>query len=169
MEENLDRLPNYTCTETIQRSERPKINGQPKLMMLETIRMEVAFVDGKELFGWPGAAKIDESHVGKMIDGSIGTGTSAFFPVTFSPLHPRHSSMWTPRSSKGNPRFVTIIASHKAATFTSSKTESVQTSAGFHGSIWVNPATLDLIRITVTVDDPSAVLGITSAASAPGF
>jgi hypothetical protein len=79
VEDNLDRLPNYTCTETIQRSERPMIDGQRKLMMSETVRLEVAFVDGSELFGWPGAAKIDESDVGKMIDGSIGNGYFALF------------------------------------------------------------------------------------------
>ena len=51
--ENLRRLPNYTCTQTIVRSLRRK--PAAKLQRLDTVRLEIAYVGGKELYGWPGS------------------------------------------------------------------------------------------------------------------
>src|SRR5579862_3512102 len=82
VEENLARLPNYTCTESIEQSDRLLIDGKPKVVFLEKTRLEVAFVEGKELFGWPGAAKIDQSDVTRMIKGSIGNGYFGLFSKT---------------------------------------------------------------------------------------
>jgi hypothetical protein len=154
VEENLSRLPNYTCTETIQRSERPKIDGKAKLMVLETTRMEVAFVDGKELFGWPGAAKIDESNVGKMINGSIGNGyfglfSSNIFSTPFATIQYVNAA-----ELEGKPavRYDYRVPQMSGAYVI--KTDLGQVSVGFHGSFWVNPETLDLIRITAVIDDP---------------
>ena len=169
VEENLSRLPNYTCTETIQRSERPKIDGQPKLMMAETIRMEVAFVDGRELFGWPGAAKIDESDVGKMIDGSIGNGYFALFSQN---IFSNPSAMFQYVSAEqldGKPAVRYDYRVPQSSNVYLIRTDSGEAYVGFHGSIWVNPATLDLIRITAAVDDPPAVLGYSSATSLLDF
>ncbi len=44
--ENLKRLPNYTCTQTIIRSLRR--TPAAKLQRLDTVRLEVAYVGGKE-------------------------------------------------------------------------------------------------------------------------
>src|ERR1700730_3480744 len=80
--ENLSRLPNYTCTESIEQSERLLSEGKPKILLFEKTRLEVAFVEGKELFGWPGAAKIDQPDVARMIKGSIGNGYFGLFSKT---------------------------------------------------------------------------------------
>lgn len=77
--ENLARLPNYTCIETIERSNRRK--HAAKFVAVDTIRLEVAYVEGKELFGWPGAAKIDEPEINKLVGrGAIGNGDFALIP-----------------------------------------------------------------------------------------
>jgi hypothetical protein len=167
--ENLSRLPNYTCTESIQRSERPKIDGQPKVMMLETTRMEVAFVDGKELFGWPGAAKIDESDVGKMIDGSIGNGYFGLFSTNIFSTPSTTYQYVNAAELDGKPAVRYDYRVPASSDVYVIKADSGQASVGFHGSIWANPATLDLIRITVAVDDPPSVLGIASANSILDF
>jgi hypothetical protein len=167
--ENLSRLPNYTCTETIQRSDRPKIGGRATLMQLETIRLEVAYVDGKELFGWPGAAKIDESDIGKMIDGSTGTGYFALFS---------HSIFSTPSAAiqygnaeefEGKPAVRYDYRVPKKSGAYVIKGEAGQAAVDFHGSFWVNPTTLDLMRITAAIDDPPAVIGMLSASSILDF
>jgi hypothetical protein len=167
--ENLSRLPNYTCTETIRRSERPKIDGQAKVMMLETTRMEVAFVDGKELFGWPGAAKIDESDVGKMIDGSIGNGYFGLFSTNIFSTPSTTFQYVNAAELDGKPA---VRYDYRVPQFSDVyliKTGSGKAWVGFHGSIWVNPATLDLIRITVAVDDPPMLLGFSSVESTLDF
>jgi hypothetical protein len=48
----LSRLPNYTCLETIERSRR-RASGK-RFELVDALHLEVAFVDGKELFSWPG-------------------------------------------------------------------------------------------------------------------
>ena len=69
--ENLQRLPNYTCTQTIERSHRNAKSR--KFELLDTIRLEVALVEGKELFSWPGG-KFEEKGIGEIVGagGAIG-------------------------------------------------------------------------------------------------
>jgi hypothetical protein len=61
MADNLARLPNYTCVQTIERSHRAarkKIFERQDLM-----RLEVALVGGQERFAWPGAKRIEETEL----------------------------------------------------------------------------------------------------------
>jgi hypothetical protein len=167
--EKLSRLPNYTCTETVQRSQHAKVDRQDRLMMEETIRMEVAYVDGKELFGWPGAAKIDESDIHKMIDGSIGNGyfallSHSIFATSFATIQYGNDS-----ELEGKPAVrydYRIPKSSGAYTITGEVGQAV---VDFHGSFWVNPEALDLRRITAYVDNPPPLLGVKSADSILDF
>ena len=52
MAENLRRLPDYTCTEIIDRSRRRR--GTDAFAPVDTLKLDVARVDGKELFSRPG-------------------------------------------------------------------------------------------------------------------
>lgn len=169
VEDNLDRLPNYTCTESIQRFERPMIDGQRKLMMSETVRLEVAFVDGSELFGWPGAAKIDESDVGKMIDGSIGNGYFALFSQNVFSTPSASYQYVNSDALDGKPAVRYDYRVPQSSGTYVIRGDAGKAAVGFHGSFWVNPATLDLIRITAIVDDPPQVLGISSTSSVLDF
>ena len=167
--ENLTRLPNYTCIETIQRSQRAKINRHDRVMMLETIRLEVAYLEGKELFGWPGAAKIDESDIHKMIDGSIGNGyfgllSRCIFATPFATIQYGGAS-----ELEGKPAVrydYRVPKSSGAYTITG---PTGRAAVDFHGSFWVNPGMLDLIRLTADVDDPPPLLGVKSANSVLDF
>ena len=73
---NLRHQPNYTCVETIERSSRPKSTARFKVV--DTLRLEVALVDGREMFAWPGSRKFDDFDVTKMVtSGAIGNGNFA--------------------------------------------------------------------------------------------
>lgn len=73
MADNLTRLPNYTCTETIERSARRA--GSRRFELLDTLRLEVALVEGKELFAWPGAGRFEDREVREFVaGGAIGNG-----------------------------------------------------------------------------------------------
>ncbi|MDX2153677.1 MAG: hypothetical protein SFV54_23240 [Bryobacteraceae bacterium] len=78
MAATLTHLPNYTCTQTVERSSRP---GPSRRFRLEdTLRIEVAFVDGREMFAWPGESKFEEKSLEELSQkGSFGTGTFAGF------------------------------------------------------------------------------------------
>src|ERR1700694_2080018 len=74
--ENLQRLPNYTCTQTIERSHR---SGKArKFEPLDTLRLEVALVEGKELFSWPGAGKFEDKGIGEIVGGGGAIGNGSF-------------------------------------------------------------------------------------------
>ena len=60
----LDQLrgqPNYTCVETVERSQRAA--STRKYTLLDTLRLEVALVGPKELFAWPGAKKFEDMEL----------------------------------------------------------------------------------------------------------
>ncbi|HEY1184946.1 MAG TPA: hypothetical protein VGE89_12225 [Bryobacteraceae bacterium] len=53
MAENIERLPNYTCLETIERSVR--LPDKKKLLFRDRIHLDVAFIGTNEMFAWPGS------------------------------------------------------------------------------------------------------------------
>jgi hypothetical protein len=169
VEENLTRLPNYTCTESIEQSERLLIEGKPKVVFLEKTRLEVAFVEGKELFGWPGAANIDQSDVAKMIQGSIGNGYFGLFPKTIflAPSTTFESANATELEGRPAIHYDYRVPQLTGAYFIKTRTASAV--VGFHGSFWANPATHDLIRVAVLADDIPPALRLASTSSQLDF
>jgi hypothetical protein len=133
------------------------------------VRLEVALVDGSELFGWPGAAKIDESDVGKMIDGSIGNGYFALFSQNVISTPSATYQYVNAAEVDGKPAVRYDYRVPQSSGTYVIRGEAGKAAVGFHGSFWVNPATLDLIRITAMVDDPPQVLGIISTSSVLDF
>jgi hypothetical protein len=65
MTDELNRLPNYTCLETIDRYSAVK-GG--KMKPLDRIRIQVAIVDGKELYSWPGAKRFEDRGLTEMVN-----------------------------------------------------------------------------------------------------
>src|SRR5207247_2136627 len=76
MADNLRRLPNYTCSQTIERSKRRQPSSPSELV--DTLRLEVALVDGKELFSLPGAAQFEEKEIREFASEAAAIGDGAF-------------------------------------------------------------------------------------------
>ena len=77
MAENLARLPNYTCRETI---ERTGGDGGPRhLAFLDRLRVEVAYVGGRELYALPGEDQFEDRPLDEIVGsgGAISTGDFA--------------------------------------------------------------------------------------------
>jgi hypothetical protein len=73
MEQNLNRLPNYTCLQTIERSRR--LAPGHKFELVDALRLEVAMVGNKELFAWPGAKNFEDRDLHELVQGgAIGNG-----------------------------------------------------------------------------------------------
>src|SRR5580704_548741 len=92
---SIHSLPRYTCIETIDREYfsqlkpralslteapapsckqlMPRTVDQLPLFLTDRLRLEVAVIDGKEVFSWPGASEF-ERYVGDVVDGPFGTG-----------------------------------------------------------------------------------------------
>lgn len=89
--ENVRTLPNYTCTSVIERSARRSVSH--RFENVDRIHLEIAYIGGSELFGWPAGERIGEQDLRRFVGGSITNGdfallTRALFAgpgVTFQP------------------------------------------------------------------------------------
>jgi hypothetical protein len=159
--DNVRRLPNYTCTTTIERSLRdPKTL---KLIPTDRIRLEVALVGNRELYAWPGSRNFEERPIRDLVPGgAIGTGEFASFleSVVLSgaarieyagleqldgrPVH--HFTYSMPRAlSSYEIRFL-----HTAGI------------VGYDGSIWSDAGNLDPRRLEIIIRDIPAGLPLTA-------
>ncbi len=148
---NLQHQPNYTCVETIERSKRAK--GTNKLKIVDTLRVEVAVVDAKEMFAWPGSKKFEDQDITKMVTtGAIGNGD-------FS-THAR--ALFGNRVANFQYRGDAELEGRKAIRFDYDvpqmlsgyriKVASASAVVGYHGSFYANPDTFDVERIEVIAD-----------------
>lgn len=87
MKQNQERIPNYTCLETITRTGRPSSalvlsakGGRGRFLAHDIVRVKVAEVDGKEFFARPGARNFAETELSTFVNGGmIGNGIFALF------------------------------------------------------------------------------------------
>jgi hypothetical protein len=161
--ENLQRLPNYTCTQTIERAHR---NGKArKFEPLDTLRLEVALVEGKELFSWPGAGKFEEKGIGEIVGGGGAIGNGSFA------LHARSVflSRWPTFTYFGETNLNgrrAIRYDYRVPQMLSGYQIRIGPNEAFveyHGSFWVDADSLDLIRLEVHADNPPPNLNLTEA------
>ena len=69
--QDLQRLPNCTCTEVIERSYfAPGQRRGPA----DRLQVEVGYVRGEELYSRPGGRALSESDLTRLVSGSISTG-----------------------------------------------------------------------------------------------
>ncbi|HEV2687628.1 MAG TPA: hypothetical protein VGV35_03710 [Bryobacteraceae bacterium] len=159
--QNLDRLPDYTCSETIERFRRVKPGG--KIERLDTIRLEVAYVGGRELFGWPGSNKIDEPEIKKFVGrGTSGNGDFAILPRNAflrggtKIYYAGDTELDGKRAIRFNYRVPETAQSYRL------ETNMGEAVVGYEGSFWVDPVTLDLMRLTSAAEGIPAKLGLKS-------
>src|ERR1700730_11603692 len=72
--EDLARLPDYICVQTVERAHRAKAREEFKL--LDTLRLEVALIGNRERFAWLDASRFDDRELREMVGkGALATGT----------------------------------------------------------------------------------------------
>jgi len=146
--QDMANVPNYTCLETIERArrERHSHNFKP----VDTVRLEVSSVGGKELFAWPGARRFEDRDVSSLVTGgTMGTGMFAGFARNLFV------------TGKGNPQYgrEEKLAGRSAVRYDFLLTEmesgfqirvgAVSETVAASGSFWFDPVSLDLIRLDV--------------------
>ena len=159
--ENLSRLPNYTCSQTIERFKRSKPGA--RVETVDTIRLEVAYVGGRQLFGWPGSNKIDEPDINKFIGrGTSGNGDFAIFPRNLFLRRGAKFYYGGRTELDGKPAFRFNYRVPQSVETYQLQTSWGQALVGYEGSFWVDAVTLDLMRLTSAADDIPAKLRLKS-------
>jgi hypothetical protein len=171
MREEAARLPNYTCLETIDRFHKEPdraASSREALKPLDRVRLEVVYSDHREWFGSPGDSKIGTADPSAFVgSGLIGTGVFAsmlnnvlagaiFEYRGDDPLNGRAAFRYDfqyPRQSKG---------------FDISM-EGGAGPVGEKGSLWVDPKSLDLIRLEANAQEIPAYLPLAASGTTVNY
>ncbi len=154
---NLRTLPNYTCTQVIERSYRWP--GGRSFENVDRVRLEIGYIDGKELFGWPGGEKLAEEDLHRLVSGAITNGDYALVAralfggpnVAIGELREEnHAGRATLRCDFTAPLqgsdWILAIGERYVPT-------------GYHGSFWVDSNSLQLLELRMTADNVPSGLG----------
>jgi hypothetical protein len=152
-QENLDGLPNYTCLETIERSVRK--TSSRRFEIQDLLRLEVAYVDRKEMFAWPGSAKFDDRDITEMVGqtGAIGNGS---FALHVSGLFRTNSATFRHVGKVSRDGRDAIQFDYNVPRLNSGyrmRVRPAEAFVGYEGSFWVDPLSLDLREMTLVVND----------------
>jgi len=157
----LQRQPNYTCTETVERT-RQAAGSRSRIE--DTLRLEVALVDGKEMFAWPGAKQFEDHELNDLVaTGMFGSGNFAIYPRI---LFLSNVALFEDRGQtelNGRPavrydfRVSRLTSGHRL------RVNNREAVVGFHGSFYADPVTLDLRRMEVVAEDIPAELNLLGA------
>jgi hypothetical protein len=161
MTDVLLRQPDYTCTETIERT-RQAVGGRTRVE--DTLRLEVALVEGKEMFAWPGSKEFEDHDIRDLVaTGMFGNGNFAIYArILFldnvASFEDRGETQWNGRPARRYDfRVSRSTGGHRLRV---DKREAV---VGFHGSFYADPMTLDVRRVEIVAEDIPAELGVTAA------
>ncbi|MGH9626786.1 MAG: hypothetical protein ACRD7E_00255, partial [Bryobacteraceae bacterium] len=162
------QLPNYICTETIDRSTRkPKATGfQP----IDRVRLEVAVAGGREIFGWPDGEKIAEDDITRLVTGFMSSGDFAsqvrnLFTSTGAEFHERGADL---RNSRPSVRYDYRVPAKASSWRMRINRDALlgfslpEVTVGYSGSFWVDRDSLELIELHIAADEIPAWLGFTS-------
>ncbi len=161
--ENLVHLPNYTCVETVERSRRGA--RTKKFQLIDTLRLEVALVDGKEMFGWPGAKKFEDVDLEKLVPegGAIGNGN---FALHARAIFEGQSATFKYRGEETLDDRAVVRFDYTVPLLMSGYKLHVgnrEAVVGYHGSVYADAKSLDVQRIEVAADNIPAELGLSAA------
>jgi hypothetical protein len=160
----LGRLPDYVCTQTIERFSRN--STEQTWQKADSLRFEVAMIANRELYALPGGRFQDRPLATMIGRGTTGTGqfgllakhvfltsTAAFKYEDVSErdgrtLHEYHFDVEARRSS------------YKLRRGTA------ESPVAFQGAFWIDVGTLDLVRLEVQAYDIPEMLGLAEAETA---
>ena len=162
-EKMLNRLasqPDYTCLETVERTRQAPGGGA---QVDDTLRLEVALVDGKEMFAWPGAKQFEDLDIRQLVStGMFGNGNYAIYTrMLFSGSGPDFAYVGE-ALVEGTQTFQYDFRVRAPQSGYHLSVNGIDAITGFHGSLYLDPVKADLRRLEIFADDIPPELGLTS-------
>ena len=161
MKEELGRLPNVSCVETVRREFQP---AKGKMAPFDTVRLEVHTDGDKELYASPGEREFSSAHPidyagsGVMANGYFGSHLKNVLEgtgVTFD--YKGEAEIAGRRLARYDYRVSEMFGGQSF-----NLPEGTGT-AGLHGSLWADPRTYDVIRLEMSADGFPPTLPLTEA------
>jgi hypothetical protein len=161
---HLTAMPNYTCLETVERFE--KVPGSVQESLIDVLRLEVAYVAGREMFAWPGTTYFETNERRELVPtGAFSTGGFA--------LHARAIFLGNETIFRGVGeenvggvdawRFDYDAPGFRSRYRIQNPANGQAAEVGYHGSVLVRKDNLELLRISIEADAIPAVLEIAQA------
>lgn len=163
--ETVRRLPKYMCTQTIDRSQLellPGVEGRqcepPKARQLrlttsDRLRLDVAILAAHEMYSWVGEGHFEDGGLFQLVrNGALSTGAfSSFLEVVFRDDAGAFSYKGeTIEGGRKVAEFEFRVSAPSSHYIFSGRNSRVVT--GYSGSIFVDSATADLVRLKVQTD-----------------
>jgi hypothetical protein len=151
MVETLAQQPNYTCLETIERSSR---GAREKDFHLEdVVKVEVALVDRREMFAWPGSKVFEDSDLRNFVPtGMFGNGDfGAFAQEVFAGL----STKFQMQGAEAVGPTITTRYDFQVPVNDGMRIQGQNREAlsGYHGSFYADRETMDVLLLEVHADE----------------
>lgn len=149
LRDELAHVPNYTCLETVSRflddpGSHPRAHGQ--LMPLDTVRLEIVYSDHREWYGSPGARNLSVNDpVAFIFAGMMGSG--AFASILNNVIE---GGIFTYRGQETLGDRKAVRYDFRLPRLLGALEISLQGgrgTVGEEGSLWVDPQSLDLVRL----------------------
>ncbi len=155
----LSQLPNYTCSETIDRFlQRPSTGLQP----VDRVKLEVAFVGNRELYARPGG-EFQEGHASRLItSGTISDGEFGSHMVSLFRTDKAEFEFAGLCKKDGHKTYKYNFQMSQEKSNFLLKHDSAQGIVAYHGSFWADASSLDLVRLEIKADHIPSQIGIDS-------
>jgi hypothetical protein len=151
MRQELARLPNCSCLETVRRDHQP---AGGVMRPLDTVRLEVLYSDHKELYASPGDRGFSDSQPVDFVgSGTIGNGHFALFLSEAVSEHglayeyKGEETLQGRRLARYDYRVPANLSGHII------RLPEGRGTVGGKGSFWADPATYDIVHISLEADD----------------
>jgi hypothetical protein len=163
--ETVGRLPKYMCTQTIDRSQLELVPGveerqceppkarQLRLTTSDRLRLDVAISAGREMYSWVGEGHFEDGGLFQLVrNGALSTGAfSSLLEVIFRDDAGAFSYKGeTIEGARKVAEFEFRVAAPSSHYVFSGRNSRITT--GYSGSIFVDSATADLVRLKVQTD-----------------
>ncbi len=159
-------LPNYTCTETVHRFERPR--RVKDFQTIDTIKLEVAVLNGTEHFAWPGSSQFEDKDLQDLLGGGHGALTKGDFVMHARNIFLRDQAVFSsPRADKLGDRAAIRLdyAVPEAKSNFEIRADGQKAVIGYKGTAWVDEHSLQLLRISIEAEGIPSKLHIRSMRS----
>ena len=162
MNQELDRLPDYACHQTIDRFGR--FGAEKPWDKIDTLQLEVGMSNNREMYSWAGARQFQESQLSDLVGrGVAGTGHFA--------LLARH--VFLPGAGKFSYKGESEVDGRQAHEWSFEvplaksryrlRTAHAEAVVAFLGTIWADTKTLDVVRMEIQAYDLPEKLALVEA------
>src|SRR5581483_10740607 len=145
------RHPDYTCLETVERTEQ---SGANRSRVEDTLRLEVALVEGKEMFAWPGSRQFEDRELRDLVStGMFGNGNFAVYARILFLTNLAVFEYQGEADFNGRPAVVYRFRVPRSANAHRLRVNEREAVVGFHGSFYADSDSLDIRRVEVVAED----------------